>query len=83
MSGWLANHWWLAWAFVVVGGLVAVRMRRRGGDEPVLRRLMYALFPVSDPAIRKQRHVSAFSGILLGGGLGMLMIAFILLTQSR
>ena len=83
MSQWLINYWWLVWALAAVGGLVAFRMHRRGGDEPVLRRVMDALFPRSDPANRSQRHLSARSVILLGGGLVLVMFVYLVLLQSR
>jgi len=83
MSQWLMNYWWLVWALAAVGGLVAFRVHRRGGDEPVLRRVMYALFPRSDPANRPQRQLSARSVTLLGGGLVLVMFVYLVLPQSR
>jgi hypothetical protein len=83
MSQWLATYWWLVWALAVVGGLVAFRMRSRGGDEPALRRVMYALFPYSDPANRPQLQLSARSAILLGGGLVLVLIVSLVFLQSR
>ena len=83
MAQWFTNYWWLVWALAAVSGLVAFRIRRRGGDEPVLRRVIYALFPYSDPANRPQRQLSARSAILVGGGLVLVMIVYLVFLQSR
>ena len=83
MAQWLTNYWWLVWALAVVSGLVAFRIRRRGGNEPVLRRVMYALFPYSDPVYRPQRQLSSRSAILVVGGLVLAMIVYLLFLQSR
>jgi len=83
MAQWFTNYWWLVWALAAVSGLVAFRIRRRGGDEPVLRRVIYALFPNSDPGNRPQRRLSARSAVLVGGGLVLVMIVYFVFLQSR
>jgi len=83
VTQWFMNYWWLVWALAVVGGLVAFRMRKRGGDESVLRRVMYALFPYSDPVNRPQRQLSAGFAILLGGGIVLFTIVYLVFLESR
>jgi hypothetical protein len=81
MSSWLANFWWMLWAFVAVAGLITYRIRRRGGDEPLLRRIEYALFPSTDPAYKPQRQLSALAIILIGGGLLLIMFVNLFLLH--
>jgi hypothetical protein len=77
------NYWWLVWSFAVIGGLVAFRMRKRGGNEAIPRRVMYALLPYSDPAKQPQRQLSARSAILLGSCLVLFMIVYLVFVQSH
>ena len=83
MSSWLAEYWWLIWALAAVAGLVAYRMHGRGGNEAVLRRITYALFPYSDPVNRPLPQLSAPSVILIGGGLVLVMLLKLVFLQTR
>jgi hypothetical protein len=82
MSQWFTSYWWLICALAAAGGLVAFRMRRRGGDESALRRVMYGLFPYTDPANQPQRRLSARSTILLGCGLILWMTVYLVFLQA-
>ena len=83
MSAWLANYWYMVWAFLATGALVAFRMRRRGGDESILRRVMFALIPYSDPARSPQRQVSVRAAVFLSGAVLVVTFAYLLFLQSR
>ena len=83
MSSWLVRYWYMVWALVVTGALVAYRMRKRGGDEPVLRRVMFALFPYSDPGKEPQQRVSVLTAMLLGGGVLAVALTYLLFLQSE
>ena len=83
MSAWLANYWYMVWAFVATGTLIAFRMRKRGGDESVRRRVMFALIPYSDPARSPQRQVSVRVAMFLGAAVLVVTFAYLLFLQSR
>jgi len=44
---------------------------------------MYALFPYSDPVNRPQRQLSAGFAILLGGGIVLFTIVYLVFLESR
>ena len=50
MISWLATWWWLLWACGGLTALIAYRIAKRGGSEPLLRRIEYALIPATDLA---------------------------------
>lgn len=83
MSSWLTDYWWLFWAVAAVSALVVYRMRTRGGSEHVLRRIMYALLPASDPVNRPQRQLSLLAATLIGGGLLLALILNLVLREIR
>jgi hypothetical protein len=83
MTEWFKNWWWLVWAFAFAAALVAFRMRGRGGREPALRRIMYALFPFADPAVRPQRTLSGRFAIFLGTGIVLLSLLYLGYLESR
>ena len=66
----------MLWGFVAVAGLITYRIRRRGGDEPLLRRIEYALFPGSDPESPRWLGVTTLSFMLVAGGAVMVLVAF-------
>lgn len=84
MGEWIARNWWMLWALFVVATLVAYRMRRRGGDEFFLRRIVFALFPQSDPANPHRREVTPVTIMLVLGGIFFiaLMLAMVTLLGS-
>ena len=82
MSAWLAKYWYVVWALVATGALVAFRMRTRGGDEPFLRRFAFALFPHTDPTKWQQGQLSARTALFLGGGVLVFTLAYLLFLQS-
>ncbi len=83
MSSWLAHNWYMIWALVVTSAFVAYRMRKRGGEEPMLRRVIFALFPYSDPRRVPQQQLSMFTATLLGGGVLAVVLAYLLFLQSE
>lgn len=83
MTKWLKEYWWLVWGLASVSALVAFRMRRRGGREAILRRIMYALFPYSDPTDRPQRELSARFAIFFGGGIVLFTLLYLAFLESR
>jgi hypothetical protein len=76
MGLWLAKHWWLLWALFAATGWVVYRLSRRGGDEPFLRRVMYALFPGTDPEGPRWLGVTTLSFIILAAGLVLIVVAY-------
>jgi len=83
MSAWLAKYWYMVLALVATGALVAIRMRRRGGDESILRRFMFALVPYSDPAKSPQRQVSLRAAVFLGGAVLVFTFTYLLFLQAQ
>ncbi|MCG6118762.1 MAG: hypothetical protein MEQ07_11320 [Aquimonas sp.] len=77
----LENYWWALWAVPVAAFIVWRRLAERGGDEPLLRRIVYVSRPVSDP--RSRRYVVGLPVRLLKlvfGGLLLVMLALLLQT---
>lgn len=64
MQAWIEQNWW--WVFPVLGIAVYVifRVRRRGGSEPLLLRIYYALEPESDPR-RKPAKISRLGVVMI------------------
>jgi len=69
MGEWWAKYWWLLWALFVAVAIVTFRMRKRGGDESILRRIWLALFPDADPENPRRREVTTTQLVLVGTGL--------------
>jgi len=82
MISWLATWWWLLWACGALTALIAYRIAKRGGSEPLLRRIEYALIPATDPAARPQRQLSTRAAILIGGALVLLVLLNLLLLHN-
>jgi len=55
-------------------------MRSRGGDEAFLRRIIYALFPGSDPESPRWLGVTTLSFMLVAGGAVMVLVAFVIVA---
>lgn len=49
----LRQYWWLIWGLGASAGIVGYRLKRRGGDEPLLRRIVFVAKPSADPASRE------------------------------
>lgn len=80
MIEWFAKYWWLLWALFVVVVIVVYRVRKRGGNEFLLRRIVFALFPHADPAGSYRREVTPVMITLIFGGL--LVIALMLVVAK-
>ena len=78
MGQWLAANWWWVWALVGGSGFVAYRVHRRGGEESMPVRVLYALFPVLDPNSEERRQLTPRAVILVGLGLIIIAIASLL-----
>ncbi len=63
---------------MAVTGFVAYRLRRRGGDEPFLTRVIFALFPGTDPKGPRWLGVTALSFILVTVGMVLALVALLL-----
>ena len=46
----LQEYWWLLWGIAAPIAIVWYRLKRRGGDEPLLRRTILVANPIVDPA---------------------------------
>ena len=82
MNG-ISKYWWLIWAFVAAGALVAMRMRSRGGAESIPTRIFYALFPHADPEKSPQRQLSGLGAVPIGGGVLLVALGYLLFLQSH
>jgi len=51
-----ATDWWIAWPILWLIAYVVYRVRKRGGDEPLARRIEYTLLPHTDPANSQRRE---------------------------
>jgi hypothetical protein len=76
MPLWLEQNWW--WVFPVLGIAVYVtfRVRHRGGDEPLLLRIYYALEPDSDPRRKPRAKLSRL-------GLVVIVIIVVVITVAN
>ena len=84
MISWLATWWWLIWACGALTALIAYRVAKRGGNEPLLRRIEYALIPATDPANARPRgQLSPRAAILIGGALVLLVLLNLLLLHNN
>jgi hypothetical protein len=72
MGEWVANNWWWMLPMGIFPVLVALRVRRRGGDEPLGRRVVYALFPLLDAESETRRQLTPRVFILWA--VGMLIV---------
>ena len=82
MYQWIAHYWWLVWAVAAVVALTILRMRWRGGNESIPRRIMYALFPYSDPTKLPLRQLSARFAFVIGGCVILTVILYLAFLQS-
>ena len=78
-----AKYWWLIWALGATCALVIFRMRKRGGSESVPRRIVYALFPQTDPVKSPQQKLSPRAAAFVGGGALLATLAYLLFLQSH
>ena len=53
---WFAGNWWWLLPSVGLAALIVFRVRRRGGDEPLGRRIVYAVVPPLDPKSEARRQ---------------------------
>lgn len=84
MTQWFATHGWMAWVLFALLAIVVQRLRRRGGDEPLLRRIEYALFPHTAPANPNRREVTVGMVVLVAGGLvAIALLLFIVAVSVR
>lgn len=80
MSGWLTENWWLVCGLTVITGLVIYRVQRRGGEEPVLRRLKYVLIPAIDPRNRNRPQLTLIGLLLLVMGIVLILAELVLVA---
>ena len=80
MTRWIATHGWMLWALVTVPALVVYRLRKRGGDESLLRRIEYALIPNADPANRNRREMRPGMLVLVAGGLAVILLFLLIVA---
>jgi hypothetical protein len=62
---WLKAYWWALQSIVVIAVLLRYRLLKRGGNEPFLRRLLYAFSPNADPANEKRSKLSIWVVVLV------------------
>ena len=58
MEDWFANNWWWVLPSVGMVSLVALKVRRRGGEETLPRRIFYSMFPVFDAKSETRRKLT-------------------------
>ena len=69
MVEWIARNGWVAWPIFVVLAVVVFRMRGRGGDEFLLRRILFALFPPADPCSAGRGAITPMAVFLVVAGI--------------
>lgn len=70
----LRDYWWLFWGLAASGGVVWYRLKRRGGDEPLLRRIVFVAKPITDPT--SSEYDRYFTGrMVLLVAVGLLLVA--------
>jgi hypothetical protein len=77
------KYWYLLFGVVVAVVLVIFRMHKRGGTEPTFRRIVYVLFPHTDPMRSPQVPLSPLVVVLIGGGFLLFVFAYLLFLQSH
>lgn len=83
MEAWFANNWWWAWSIVGVCAYIAYRTHRRGGDEALPVRVLYALAPVLDAKSEERRQLTPRALILFGIGLVVVLAAVLFVPGLR
>ena len=78
MGAWLRDNWWWIWGVGASSAYVAWRMRQSPTQGPLLRRILWALVPESNPDDPRYRPISAKSAWLIGAALVVAMLSFLL-----
>jgi len=82
MLQWIREYWFVLFGGFALCVIVSQRMRRRGGDESLLRRIEYALFPHTDPANPHRRDVTPGTIGLVAGGLVVIALFLLFIFVS-
>lgn len=76
----IADNWWILWGVVAAAFIIWRGLVRRGGSEPLLRRIVWVARPRIDP-----QHPSYDAGLpfrlmlFATGGVALAMLALLLL----
>ena len=79
MKEFISQYWWAVWGVLVTVTLVWYRVSKRGGNEPLFRKVLYSAFPETDPSNRHRRisskvFIFAVVGILFAVVANILLI---------
>jgi hypothetical protein len=83
MDTWLVQYWWLIWGIAGSAAFIAYRVRRRGGDESLPRRLLHVLVPASDPDSEERKQLTPRALLLFGVGLLIVLLFAIFVPGFR
>jgi hypothetical protein len=81
METWLVDNWWWFVPGILGAAYLAFQVRRRGGTEPLHRRVAYIINPLFDPQNEQRRRINprvvaayeAAVAVTLVGGVGYLI----------
>jgi hypothetical protein len=83
MKTWFIQNWWLVWGIVGSAAYIGYRVRSRGGDESLPRRVLYALAPVLDPESEERKQLTPRAVFLFVVGLLILLLLMLFVPGFR
>ncbi len=79
MEEWVAKNWWWVFPIIVAPAYFAYLLHRRGGNEPLPTRMLYAVVPVLDRNSDERKQLPRIIMLWLIGGV---VIAIALLIEQ-
>ena len=83
MIAWFVEHWYMVWGLTVVIATVSYRIRKRGGYEPLPKRIIYALVPQTDSKQKQQQQATFLSLILMAVGAVLVLAELLLIAVLK
>jgi hypothetical protein len=65
MPEWLEQNWYWVFGMIALVAWIAIRVRLRGGDESMWRRILYAAEPDMDPRGKPQAKLSRLGVVMV------------------
>ena len=74
---WITQYWYLIFGIVGGASFIVIRMRRRGGAEPFLTRLLYSIVPLLDPQSEERKSLTPRALVLFVVALAILALVIL------
>jgi len=81
MPAWFEQSWWWLFPIIALVVLLTIRVRLRGGDEPLLSRMLYVLQPDLDPRRKPRRKLTPRARVLVFVGL-LIVLAVVVIDAA-